>query len=560
MKLRDYQQALLEQLQASPHNDLVQLDTGAGKTPIEAALAATAPLCLLVAHRNILITQISEKLAAFGLLHDTISTEHTRRRCIAAQRKHGRSFIQRGHATRLVCSIQSLLAQLERGAAQLDFAAPWLIVIDEAHHVIPDNMWGRLRTLFPAARIVGFTATPARMDGESLHISNGGLFDSLLQAPALGSNSVRTLIERGYLSDYVVYAGRPPKQPPLTQAQEEAIYERMMLETLQDAQRTAPPHANPTRRSAPTGLDWDGHTLTLDAHPVAAYQRIASGTQAIVMCPAISNAEEFADSFKAAGVPAACIHSGMTSAGIARVLDAFASGRVRVLTNVDMVGEGFDLPAVQTLIIATRTASFPRYRQWVGRVLRPAAGKKQATIIDLTSQVPAHGMPCDPVVWDLLHPPCGLSSLRCAPCIECGAYYPSKLPQCPHCGAANALHDRAQLGGYHFDIRLLDWSVVQTARAQIDAEKAQERRRTTVIRPDWTFGSGLINSTVTALRDWFIESLQSAGIAPAKINDFIESDAAKNRDFWMQHFTAADIKRGSKNKAKEVYQQWLKQP
>ena len=64
----------------------------------------------------------------------------------------------------------------------------------------------------------------------------------------------------------------------------------------------------------------------------------------------------------------------------------------------------------------------------------------------------------------------------------------------------------------------------------------------------------------TALRDWFIESLQSAGISPAKINDFIESDAAKNRDFWMQHFTAADIKRGSKNKAKEVYQQWLKQP
>ena len=559
MQLRDYQQSIFDRLVSSTHNDIVQLDTGAGKTPIEAALAQHYPLCLLIAHRNILITQISEKLAAFGLPHDTISTEHTRRRCILAHRKHGRSYIERGHGTRLVCSIQSLLAQLARNAVQLDFSRQWTIIIDEAHHATPDNIWGRLRELFPHARIIGFTATPARMDGESLHISNGGLFDRLVQAPELGSDSVRVLIERGFLSDYAVYAGRPPKRPPLTAAQikakEDADYARIMYDTLCEA----PAPAASACRAIPIGLDYESGTLTLDAHPVAAYQRIAAGTQAIVMCPAISNAAEFADDFKAAGIPAACIHSHMTAASIARVLDAFAAGRVLVLTNVDMVGEGFDLPAVQTLIIATRTASFPRYRQWVGRVLRPAAGKKQAIIIDLASQIPAHGLPCDPVIWDLLNPPCGRTRLMHAPCLECGLYYPAKLNECPACGTPNALLDRAVMGGYHFDINLLDWQIVHTARAAIDAEKAAERRNTTVIKPDWNFGSGMINTTVTALRDWYLDLLEKAKIPPAHINDFAESDTAKNRDWWMQNFTAADLNKRGSTKAMELFKQWQQQ-
>ncbi|MFD2404943.1 DEAD/DEAH box helicase [Azorhizophilus paspali] len=168
---------------------------------------------MLVAHRNILIQQISEKLAAFGLDHDTISTEHTRRRCMLAHRPHGRNYIRRGHATRRVASIASLVSARRHGRLEIDTAAPWLIVIDEAHHVVPDNQWGQLREIFKNARIVGFTATPARMDGESLHVSKGGLFERLVQAEALGNDSVRVLIERGYLSDFVCYAARLTYNP-----------------------------------------------------------------------------------------------------------------------------------------------------------------------------------------------------------------------------------------------------------------------------------------------------------------------------------------------------------
>src|SRR5690606_38038612 len=102
--------------------------------------------------------------------------------------------------------MQSIVAAVKRHRLDIDTSLTWLIVIDEAHHVVPDNMWGSLRELFPNARIVGLTATPARMDGESLRVAKGGIFERVEQAPELGDDSSRTLIDRGYLSQFRAYA------------------------------------------------------------------------------------------------------------------------------------------------------------------------------------------------------------------------------------------------------------------------------------------------------------------------------------------------------------------
>lgn len=524
MKLRDYQHDIFNKIIAGNSDDLVQLDTGAGKTPIEAALAEQARYCLLVAHRNLLITQLSEKLAAFGLEHDTVSTEHTRRRCMASHREHGRNYIRRGHATRLVVSVDSLCARLRRGLLHIDCSLPWLIIIDEAHHVVPDNKWGMLRTLFPNARIVGFTATPARMDGESLHVSKGGLFTRLVMASELGHHSVRTLIERGHLSTYRAYGAQP-------------------LHTYNESTK------------------WllklrDSAKLSLRGHPVAEYQRLASGTRAIMMCPSIVNALEFAEWFREAGIPAACINSRQTPAAITRTLEAFKSGRIQVLTNVDMVGEGFDLPACETLIIATITASFPRYRQWVGRVLRPSHGKQAAIIIDLTNMVAAHGCPDDPVIWDLLTPPCGPEHPQQVPCEACGLYYKVRLLACPACGATNALLDRGAVSGYTLDVKVYDQQLISIARLELREKQRLEIRSSRIIWPNFTPPSGLFARTVHDLRRWFIDRLQSAGVSHAELNDFLDSDSATDNRFWMQHFTANDMKSKQSKKALEVFRQW----
>lgn len=562
MKLRDYQIDIFEQLTASCSNDIVQLDTGAGKTPIEAALAAWSSHTLLVAHRNILITQISEKLAAFGLHHDTISTEHTRRRCMAAHRAHGRNFIQRGHGTRLVASMQSIIAAIRHNRFHVDTSLPWLIVIDEAHHVVPDNMWGKLRELFPNARIVGFTATPARMDGESLHVDKGGLFDRLVQASSLGNDSARALIDRGYLSGFKAYAARTTfnvAEFMTWREREEKEYEDRVLEVygmpIDDGRRRV-------FKERKAGLDWDSGELELMGDPVEEYKRLALGRPTILMAPAIRNAKLFAAEFRANGIPAACINSTQSPSEIARILDAFRAGQIKVLTNVDMVGEGFDLPACEVLIIATRTASFPRYRQWCGRVLRPEPNKPCAIIIDLTGMCAQHGMPDEPVEWDLLNPPCGPKAKRHVPCDQCGAFFLFKLETCPECGAENRWLDRPisfSPGSYQFDIKMID----QHLRSYVLRERRQaqdaERMRTELTCAYNGFGSDLVGRSLNALAAWMPERLKEAGTPIIDINAFLQSQAARDRNFYMQHFTAADAKSSSAVKAIKAYKTWLKQ-
>lgn len=559
MELRDYQLDIYSQVVAHDSNDIVQLDTGAGKTPIEAALAQWAPHVLLVAHRNILIQQISEKLAAFGLEHDTISTEHTRRRCIAAHRAHGRSFIVRGHSTRLVASMQSIEAAIRHHRFTLDATLSWLIVIDEAHHVVPGNMWGQLRTLFPNARIVGFTATPARMDGESLHVAKGGLFDRLVQASTLGNDSAKALIDRGYLSGFRAFM--PTHGRHYVRMRNDARY---AAENAAHDERWAvrgddvPEHVN----RAVKGLDWSMGKLTLAADPVEEYKRLAMGTRAIMMAPSIKNAELFAVDFRAAGVPAACISSTQSPAEISRVLDAFRTGQCLVLTNVDMVGEGFDLPACETLIIATRTASFPRYRQWCGRVLRPDASKKLATIIDLTGMLAEHGLPDEPVRWDLLNPPCGPMSKRYVPCDQCGAFFPFRLAACPECGWANAWQDRPDSyapGTYQFDIRTLDPELVGFVRCERRMADAEKHLSTVLQRPPDGFGSDLFSRTITKLAAWFPQRLIDGGVSIRDVNRWLASSDARDRGFYMRHFTAASLKSTSSAAALKAYKAWLKQ-
>lgn len=421
-------------------------------------------------------------------------------------------------------------------------------------------MWGQLRTLFPNARIIGFTATPARMDGESLHVDNGGLFDRLVQASLLGSDSTRELIDRGYLSGFSCYAANTVFniQDRMTwQEREQKFYDDRVLDALDD-------YIDDGKRAVfkqVRGLDWDTGTLEFIGDPVEEYKRLAMGTRAILMAPSIKNAKAFALEFRAAGIPAACINSTQSPSDIARLLDAFRSGRCLVLTNVDMVGEGFDLPSCETLIIATRTASFPRYRQWCGRILRPDTTKERATIIDLTGMCAEHGMPDEPVKWDLLNPPCGPKTRKHVPCDDCGVFFLYKLENCTACGWSNAWLDRSSgfaPGTYMFDIKMID----QELRGFVlrERRKAQnaERMQTELLRAPSGFGGDLVGRMINALAAWFPQKLCDAGIPIIEINVFLRSQDAFNRAFYMRHFTAADTKKTDSSKALKVYKSWLK--
>jgi DNA repair protein RadD len=83
------------------------------------------------------------------------------------------------------------------------------------------------------------------------------------------------------------------------------------------------------------------------------------------------------------------------------ILSRLGSGETELVTNCQVLGEGWDLPAVSCIILARPTKRMGLYRQMVGRVLRPADDKTNAIVLDHSGAVFRHGFVEDHVEWQL---------------------------------------------------------------------------------------------------------------------------------------------------------------
>jgi superfamily II DNA or RNA helicase len=112
------------------------------------------------------------------------------------------------------------------------------------------------------------------------------------------------------------------------------------------------------------------------------YEKYLSGKTAIAFCCSIAHAEAVARMFVSAGIPAASIDGTMDGEQRRDLLQALSTGRIKVLTNCALIGEGLDVPSVGGCILLRPTASTSLHLQMIGRCLRPSAGKPAAIILD----------------------------------------------------------------------------------------------------------------------------------------------------------------------------------
>jgi superfamily II DNA or RNA helicase len=390
MQLRDYQQQAIDDLRAAYRNGarapLLVGPTGMGKTVIIAAIlqgiAARGRSAMVLVHRRELIAQTADKLRLAGVQHGIIAA----------------GLPTTDHPIQ-VASVQTLTRRLGQLAT-----APDLIVIDEAHHATAGS-WKRVMDHWPETLRLGVTATPMRLDGRGLSAA----FDRLIFGP-----SVAGLVNAGFLCPARIYA--PPVMADLT-----------------GLKRRAGDYATDQAAAA-----MDRPSVTGDA--IAHYQRLAAGQRAIAFCCSIAHAEHVAASFNAANISAGTLLGETRDRD--QLVQRFAAGELQVLVTVDVVSEGFDIPAAGCAILLRPTQSLGLYLQQVGRVLRPAVDKKLAIILDHVGNVHRHGFPDDPRDWSLndrLRRTAGAGSA--APsvrtCPACFAAF-KPAPKCPCCGAACA--------------------------------------------------------------------------------------------------------------------------
>lgn len=322
-------------------NVMVVSPTGSGKTVLmgHKIRKLDVPTCAM-AHRQELVSQIAMALNREEVPHGVIAPKSVIKEIVAAQIEiHGRSYYNQNAAVRAV-SVDTL-----RNYDPTDW---WirqvrLVIPDEGHHVLRDNKWGRAMGLFPDAQGLLFTAHALRADGAGLGRHADGVVDRIVLGP-----SGRTLINRGYLTDYRVIC---PPLPDDLNLDDIPVGDNGELNMTMTRERI----------NASTSIVGD---------VVRHYRKFAEGELGITFAVDVKAAEKISMQFNMEGIPAAVITAKTPIAQRAHMMRQFRERKLLQLVNVDCLGEGTDVPACVVVSMARPTASFQLCAQQFGRMLR----------------------------------------------------------------------------------------------------------------------------------------------------------------------------------------------
>lgn len=323
---------------ASKEPATVVLPTGTGKTETMLALLVEAQIdrLLVIVPSDALRTQLASKFETLGLLGALGILPHGaqtpavglisgRPRDVAEMRM----FVD---ASQVIISTPNALASAPKDVRSVLFEACNTLFFDEAHHVRAAT-WTSIRDAFEGKKVVQFTATPFREDGQHLQ----GKF---------------------------VYVF------PLREAQADHVYSRINYESVFDL--ISPDAAIATRAVEVLEQDLaDGYDHLLMAR--CRSQREAERVHAIYRTLAPERAP-------------VVMHSGLTSSRRDAALKEVIARRSRIIVCVDMLGEGFDLPQLKIAALHDPKRSLAPTLQFAGRFARVADRTSDATVITARSE------------------------------------------------------------------------------------------------------------------------------------------------------------------------------
>lgn len=346
MNLRPYQlaakAAVLEQWE-NVDKTLLVLPTGTGKTIVFSAVTEECvrqgKRVLILAHRGELLAQAADKLYKTTGLKSSV--EKAEQSCL-------------GKFYRVtVGSVQTLM----REKRLKGFSANYFdtIIIDEAHHAISESYQNVLRH-FPAAKVLGVTATPDRGDMKDL----GSVFESLAYEYTLPQ-----AIKEGYLSPIKAVT------IPLTL----------------DISGVATQAGDFKASDIDTALDPYLYQIADEMLKYCAERKT------VVFLPLVKTSQKFRDILNERGFRAAEVNG--ESEERAEILEAFDKGEYNVLCNSMLLTEGWDCPSVDCVIVLRPTKVRGLYCQMVGRGTRLCEGKTELLLLDFLWHTERHEL-CRP--------------------------------------------------------------------------------------------------------------------------------------------------------------------
>ena len=349
--LREYQSDLIEKIykswKAGNKRVMLQLATGGGKTIVFTDIVKTFLSqnfkSLVIAHKKELITQ------AHGKIKEIIGIE-------AGLIKAG--FKPDFTPPIQVASIQTLI---RRNKPPAD-----LLVIDEAHHSCAKS-YSDLFEIYKNSYILGVTATPCRNDGQGFNL----LYDDLIKGPG-----VDWLIEMGYLSQFRLFAAEIKLEVKEGKNNKKEYSQAALSKAIRE-----------------NGI--------VNQNAIDTWFKYAPNKQTVVFCVSVEHSIAIRDLYRDRGIKAEHLDGNTPDALRDLIIQDFRDKKITVLTNCEIVSEGFDVPGIECVQCIRPTKSLGLWLQMLGRALRPCNGKEYAVILDHTFNYVKLGLPDLNRAWSL---------------------------------------------------------------------------------------------------------------------------------------------------------------
>lgn len=262
------------------------------------------------------------------------------------------------------------------------------VITDEAHHAVARSyqaIYARIAKVNPKWRHILLTATPFRNAGGGKTAGLGAVVNRLAYeyslADAIAEGALCTLRGVSVHTEIDLSGVDPDDEEALekeidTPGRNRVVAEKYVEHCVSGGERT------PFTVTEQIG----------DTSETVTRQNIVGGErkQAIVFACSIAHARKIAEELVKWGIVAEHVYG--TDKERTRKIEAFKAGRIDVLSNNNLLSEGFDHKPTGAVLLVRPTQSRGLYAQQVGRATRKAKGKSEGLVIDFVANSDTHSL------------------------------------------------------------------------------------------------------------------------------------------------------------------------
>ena len=228
-----------------------------------------------------------------------------------------------------------------------------LILFDEGHHNVAQS-WSTLKAKFALARIVNFSATPLRADGQ------------LMAGRMLYSYPVFRAIQEGYVKRLKAVVLNPQTLRYVRREDGQEIEV-----SLDEVRRLGEQDAD-FRHSIVTSTETLNTIVDASIRELDKRRQAAHDNRLKIIASALNynHCRQIVEAYRARGRRADYVHSREDSAANERVLQRLENHDLDVIVQVRKLGEGFDHPYLAVAAVFSIFANLSPFVQFVGRIMR----------------------------------------------------------------------------------------------------------------------------------------------------------------------------------------------